>query len=288
MGLKIKPHVDPELQGTARPDVPDPGSQAWLDGLTNVSRALGTPEFEAGLVALLNLIVPVDHCVVFTYAPDAGAGHLFTHGKMSGDQARRLAEDYVERYHAQDPHFARVSAAGGADEADRFVPLPLPTAYDPAYRNHFFDRNDLVDKASTIGRVEHGAVYCNFYRMGSSGPYSAGDRSRLERILPLVTSLIANHHLVLSARRGAAAPPPSLVHTLVGQAVPPFDRLTAREREVCSRIVLGYTSVGIGLDLAIAPSSVVTYRKRAYERLGIGSRHELFALCLAAAHRQRA
>ncbi len=276
-----------EVTGTPPVVPPDPGSQAWLDGLTAVSRALGSADFERELVALLNLVVPVDHCVVFTYAPAAGAGHLFTHGRMSPAQAQSLADDYVGRYHARDPHFARLAAPVGPDETDRFVPLPLPAAYDPAYRNHFFDRNDLVDKAATIGRVEHGAVYCNFYRMGSSGPYSGQDRALLERILPLVTSLIANHHLLLSARRGPTVPPPSLVHTIVGQAVPPFDRLTARERDVCSRIVLGYTSVGIGLDLAIAPSSVVTYRRRAYERLGIGSRHELFELCLSVAHQRR-
>jgi DNA-binding CsgD family transcriptional regulator len=62
--------------------------------------------------------------------------------------------------------------------------------------------------------------------------------------------------------------------------------LTPREREVCERILLGYTSIGIGLDLNIALSSVLTYRKRAYEKLGIAAQNELFALCLEAAQRR--
>ena len=60
----------------------------------------------------------------------------------------------------------------------------------------------------------------------------------------------------------------SLVHNIISKAREPFDRLTKRERQVCERIVLGYTSVGIGLDLQIEPSSVITYRRRAYEKLG--------------------
>jgi DNA-binding CsgD family transcriptional regulator len=49
---------------------------------------------------------------------------------------------------------------------------------------------------------------------------------------------------------------------------------------------LGYTSVGIGLDLNIAQSSVVTYRRRAYEKLDISTQNELFTLCLIASQYQ--
>lgn len=267
------------------------GSQPWLERLTEACRALGSAEFEDRLLALLNHVVPVDHCVVFTYDAGGGTGHLFTHGKMPPERAAQLADDYVREYFARDPNFARI-AGDGAEGAERLIPLDLHHGYDPAYRNHFFDRNDLVDKASTIGRVEHGSVYCNFYRMGSSGPYSARDWSTLERMLPLATALIAAHYRLLEAsgrpaRRGDRPSATSLVHNIVGQAVAPFDRLTPRERQVCERIVLGYTSVGIGLDLAIAPSSVITYRRRAYDKLGIRSQNELFSLCLAAAERLR-
>ena len=79
-----------------------------------------------------------------------------------------------------------------------------------------------------------------------------------------------------------AGTPRSVVHTVISKKIAPFDRLTERERDVCERILLGYTSIGIGLDLNIAPSSVVTYRRRAYEKLGIATQNELFALCLGA------
>ena len=272
-------------------DERDLGSAEWLACLGQLTRALGRKSFEEELVALLNRVLPVDHCVVFTHSDD-GVGHLFTHGKMPAERARVLADDYVRQYHAHDPMYREL--AGGRDEgSDEARPLDLSRDYDPAYRNHFFDRNDLIDKTSSIGRVEEGAVLCNFYRMGQSGPYSTDDHKRLERILPLVTAFIAAHYrLMRSYVSGDAAPPElrsrtrSLVHTIVGKRVAPFDRLTSREREVCERIVLGYTSIGIGLDLDIALSSVLTYRKRAYAKLGIGTQNELFALCLDASRRR--
>jgi len=271
-------------------DEQDLGSTEWLACLGQLARSLGHKSFEEELVGLLNRVLPIDHCVVFTHGDD-GVGHLFTHGKIPSERARQLADDYVRQYHAHDPMFHELTE--GSDSAsDHARPLDLERDYDPAYRNHFFDRNDLIDKTSTIGRVEDGGVLCNFYRMGASGPYSSDDRKRLERILPLMTAFIAAHYRLMRTHGASHATPPSLrnrtrslVHTIVGKRVAPFDRLTSREREVCERIVLGYTSIGIGLDLDIALSSVLTYRKRAYAKLGIGTQNELFALCLDASRR---
>jgi DNA-binding CsgD family transcriptional regulator len=271
-------------------DEQDLGSTEWLACLGQLARSLGRKSFEEELVGLLNRVLPIDHCVVFTHSDD-GVGHLFTHGKMPSERAGQLADDYVRQYHAHDPMFHELTE-GSDPGSDHARPLDLERDYDPAYRNHFFDRNDLIDKTSTIGRVEEGAVLCNFYRMGASGPYSSEDRRRLERILPLVTAFIAAHYRLMRGHGSSDAAPPSvrnrtrsLVHTIVGKRVAPFDRLTSREREVCERIVLGYTSIGIGLDLDIALSSVLTYRKRAYAKLGIGTQNELFALCLDASRR---
>jgi DNA-binding CsgD family transcriptional regulator len=54
--------------------------------------------------------------------------------------------------------------------------------------------------------------------------------------------------------------------------------LTARELDVCSRAMIGMTSEGTALDLALGKTSVLTYRRRAYARLGISSYRELFHL----------
>lgn len=66
---------------------------------------------------------------------------------------------------------------------------------------------------------------------------------------------------------------------LYRQRLVALDRgLTVRELDVCARSLLGMTAEGTALELGVKQSSVVTYRKRAYARLGISSQSELFRL----------
>lgn len=53
-------------------------------------------------------------------------------------------------------------------------------------------------------------------------------------------------------------------------------QLTPREAEICSGIILGYTVVGLSLNLGISINTVATHRKRAYAKLKISSQNELF------------
>lgn len=55
-------------------------------------------------------------------------------------------------------------------------------------------------------------------------------------------------------------------------------QLTLRERQVCARAAVGMTVEATALDLGIAKTSVLTYRKRAYQRLRVTSPFELCAL----------
>ena len=57
--------------------------------------------------------------------------------------------------------------------------------------------------------------------------------------------------------------------------------LPRREREVCERLLMGWTYDGVAADLGLSAGTVKTYRDRAFERLGIHHRNELFALALA-------
>jgi DNA-binding CsgD family transcriptional regulator len=51
---------------------------------------------------------------------------------------------------------------------------------------------------------------------------------------------------------------------------------------VCAGIMKGLSTNGMALSLGIAPSSVITFRRNLYRKLGIVSQAELFALGLAA------
>ena len=59
----------------------------------------------------------------------------------------------------------------------------------------------------------------------------------------------------------------------------PIDTTQYSEAEICAMIVIGHTTQGISLDLGISKNTVITHRRRAYDKLGISSQNELFGKC---------
>jgi DNA-binding CsgD family transcriptional regulator len=59
-----------------------------------------------------------------------------------------------------------------------------------------------------------------------------------------------------------------------------FAALTPPEKEVCLRILSGHSSQAISAELGVSLHSTLTYRKRAYEKIGISSQNELFGIVL--------
>jgi DNA-binding CsgD family transcriptional regulator len=52
-------------------------------------------------------------------------------------------------------------------------------------------------------------------------------------------------------------------------------QFTKREAQVSARVLFGLSSIGIALDLGVSEQTVKSYRKRAYQRLAIGSEREM-------------
>ena len=122
-------------------------------------------------------------------------------------------------------------------------------------------------------------VFLNLYRLEPSGAFAADEVASIEELSQFLAALAVKHvgtlgMLLRSRNRGdRVAALAARLHALDG-------RLTRRETDVLSRVLLGVTSEGIALDLGIGINTVLTYRKRAYARLGVTSQAELFSLCL--------
>jgi len=267
-------------------DFQDPQFEKYMVMATRVFSRIGHDRFGHALIDFLDPVVPVDHCAVFSIDDRGNVGHVFTVGKMDQAQSDQLASDYISSFYNQDPTVRDLIS--GVEEYSRKVLSAgldnFKADYDPAYQDRFFDQTNLIDKAASIGRARGAVLYCNFYRMKESGPYSEDDWQVLQSLLPALTALIVSHYNLCVAEgpepKESSGDVTDLVQDILARNDAPFDALTSRERQVCEGILLGYTSEALGLDLNIAPSSVATYRKRAYEKLGITSQNELFRLCL--------
>ena len=141
------------------------------------------------------------------------------------------------------------------------------------HRHRIYTRHKLAERLSLVHAEAGGpALAVNLYRHVESPAFSAADRDRLQSAAGVVLASVARH---IEIADGAASEASNGADCLAA--------LPRREREVCERLLRGWTHEGVGADLGLGITTVKTYRDRAFERLGIHHRNELFALALRGA-----
>lgn len=136
------------------------------------------------------------------------------------------------------------------------------------HREAIYRRHRVVERLSVASRGDDGGLFAvNLYRHAHQGPFPGGEVEAIAAQAPLLLALVQKH-LEL------AAPLPPRERLLAR-----CPALTARELDVCERLLRGWTHEGIAADLKLSLATVKTYRARAFERLGLHFRSELFALC---------
>lgn len=251
-----------------------PGCGIDTDGFEQAVLHVGRAAFPDALMAHLRCVAAVDHCMVFAFANDRDAQCLLTAGDIAiGDD---LGSAYAGHFHASDPNkeviFGRTCDANAV-----LMPFVARRMYRRDYRKLFFDDSGIVDKFATALWHEGVCIYANFYRLEASGRYTEPQTAALNRAGPRIVAAITRHcQLALESQ-----PRRDGVGLLADAfATPPLDALTSRERGVCMNILQGLSSEAIAGQLGISLNSVLTYRRRAYQRLGITSQNELFSLVM--------
>lgn len=183
-----------------------------------------------------------------------------------------LGAAYARQFHEADPN--RDALFEGEGGAPIMLPAFEPRMYSARYRKIFFNDSEIVDKCATALWTGDTCFYVNFYRITSQGRFGNAERARLQTIAPAIGASVARHF----QQAATGTPDQNLAALFATRA--PLSALTPREQEVCRRILLGLSSEAISQALGISLHSTLTYRKRAYERLGISSQNELFAIVL--------
>ena len=144
------------------------------------------------------------------------------------------------------------------------------------HRARVYEAHGMAERVSIVQHAEDAALFAvNFYRHAHQRPLSDAQIGDFEQLAPALLALARKQ----VALRGPVAEP----HTpeaLRQRLLQLNAELTARELDVCTRLLRGMTQDGIAADLALSLPTVKTYRNRAFGRLGIHFRNELFALVL--------
>jgi len=249
---------------------PAPTPNAFAEAIA----AVGRDAFASELLAALNRSVPVDHACLMRVVDRTRPPVLESASWRGGAHVAEVQSVYLNGLYRFDPNLSLPTQSGVA-----FRHLRCDALADAGYREACFVRAGLLERLTVAATDEGQLVLLNLYRLVQSGPFSAGEVALIEGLSPFLAALAIKHvgalGMLLRSRNRD-----DRIAALAARLCARDGRLTMRERDVLARVMLGMTSEGIALDLGIGLNTVLTYRKRAYTRLGVSSQAELFSLCL--------
>ena len=222
--------------------------------------AAGRPAFGSLLLQAAQRIDDVTEVFGYRLAPDRKPQPLLSCSQH--DDAQRRTDEYVSRFYRNDPALwaRRGVLRGGYVEHVRASDIALRD-----YRSICFDRPRFADKLCYGWRHADEEFVLSFYRKRDG---ALGDVRLLAGLANVaLTALVRAGRSVLAdgvATEGGVA----LIEERLAARHP---KLSGREREICARTLAGRTARGIGEELGLSPGTVLTYRQRAYAKLGIAS-----------------
>jgi len=202
---------------------------------------------------------------LFAFRVDEGAAPVALASSSGLGDAGERTRAYARRFHRSDPAAAaRLATAPGSGFHLR---VPAAAIALGEYRKLCFERPRFVEKIS-FGwtKADHALVVSFYQRHDGVEP----DIAQLGALAQLAITGLTR----MAARPVEAAPLVAEVERRLAEA---HGVLTGRERAVCARTLAGRTAREIGAELGLGVGTVLTYRQRAYQKLGVSRSNELLA-----------
>ena len=247
---------------------------------------VGEPAFGQSMLDDVQELLPAASWSAYRAGRTAAPALYLSASRGVADTTRDCWRAYLSGPHRHD------RILQGLQQAAPDAPLLCHITADEVPREHrakVYEAHGVAERVSVLQRQAGGAVFAvNFYRHRHQRPFTDSALDAFGLLAPVLLALVQKHIALSSATSSTAA-------ALPAPAPPPDARagfglrlqrlcpaLTERERAVCVRMLQGLTLEGIAADLGLALPTVKTYRGRAFDRLGIHFRNELFARVLAA------
>jgi DNA-binding CsgD family transcriptional regulator len=283
-------------------------AQATTDGRTAAAiggmvRALAQDDFQATVLCEVQPVLPAASWSVYRTGADCSPQLFMSASRGTPDRTRECWWAYLSGPHRQDRSFSdgamgtALDRANGTRSGDGRAPTPSLchiTAQEVAaeHRARVYEAHGVRERVSVVEQ-DRGTIFAvNLYRHEHQAPFTDAQIDGFGNLaVPLLA--LARKHIGLTT--GASSRPASLPLQRGIDTMPPHPmpagqvrerllamhgELTPRELDVCVRLAQGMTQDSIAAELGLGATTVKTYRNRAFARLGIHFRNELFARLL--------
>src|SRR5881392_2034599 len=244
--------------------------------LATLVEAIGEDCFGPALARFLNGLCGADHFAAFRLGNDE-----LREVAACCVEPERTAWDRVDTYVNQgwwkrDPAMTQAQRCLGAVQPS-IIHVDFSDDGYAAMRSCVY--RDVRDRLLLCGHGPNADFGLSIVRSDPLAPFADEAIEKVAQSAQLLMSVLGKHAELRQARPNVAQALTALDE--IETCVVATGALPRREAEVSARILYGLSSIGIALDLSVSEETVKTYRKRAYQRLAIGSERELLTWYLA-------
>lgn len=237
-------------------------------------KGVGRANIAECLLEAVNHATEFDHCTLFEFHGDRTPAVVGVASYGTKAKVLRSTRAYLDKFHRAEP-VRDVMCAEGEHLYMRYH--ASAEIHNTEWRNVCYEAANIRDRLSFVGRIRPGSWFvANFFRESSRAPL-LDDEIGAACALALPIALAGRQNAFLREEHRRATEPQFVQQMPSGAS----EVLSSREEEVCCRILAGCSIKEIAADLGLRESSIVTYRKRAYGKLGFSSKEELLRHCAA-------
>lgn len=292
--------LPPSLQkAPGRQVLQNPASET----LANMVQRLGGNGFASGLLQDLEPVLPAASWSVYRTGHRCKPTLFMSASRGVPDTTQDCWWAYLSGPYRSDRTWGRAFDEPPLAPPETRLCHVTATEVEGEHRARVYEAHGVAERVSVVEHESDGSVFAvNFYRHQHQRAFSDRQIGAFESVAPVLLAL-TRKHIVLShplsppaaaAWHDGSGVSPALPATdpmlapLAADGLPVLRMrlvrlqaaLTDRELDVCARLLQGMTHEGIASDLGLSVPTVKTYRNRAFARLGIHFRNELFARVL--------
>jgi DNA-binding CsgD family transcriptional regulator len=242
--------------------------------LEELIRSIGTERFGSTAFALLRKEIAIQHLTINRYAEYRPVELIAVECARGAHSFHSAINHYVRGSYISDPlrpHYHGTENAG----YDLFS-VSSEQVRDRQARQKLYSSTGIAAKLALIVHRQHDVLTLAIYRSRDDGDFKLRDLKLMRSLSGDLAAAVERHVALSSSAKLNCLD--ELTKLLV--EIPCGALLSRQEVAVCARIIAGYSTESIALNLGVSPHSVATYRLRAYAKLNISSQNELFLLVL--------
>jgi DNA-binding CsgD family transcriptional regulator len=256
----------------------DVSSRSGNNVIANIVSNIGDNHFSASFINNINSLMPIGCWSIYQVGTSKPV--MYESGSYQRFDSTLLSwSEYLAGPHSQD---ASLSQSMEESPSRLLAHVTSQELTAPGHREKVYEQFGMTERVSVIEPTSSGGVLAlNMYRYADQPSFSETDLALIELLAEPLFAIVKKHVEFKSKSDPRA-------DSSFQQSIDDFrfvlaknhSEFSERELDVCARLLNGMSYDGIAADLNLSLSTVKTYRNRAFSRLNISFKSELFRIFL--------